>query len=89
MDSRGEGTPEVRVYDQLLNPHHSYISGCQRRNIRVHMNHQGVILGTKDINSSGDIAPGSLMWDLGQGSVQSDLDIFVSFSVKSSNFSLY
>ena len=89
LDSRGEGTPEVRVYDQLLNPRHSYISGLQRRNIRVHQNHQGVILGTKDINSSGHIGPAGLTWDLVQGSIQSNLNIFVAFSVKSSHFSLY
>ena len=88
LDSRGEGTPEVRVCDQLLNPHHSHISGCQRRNIRVHMNHQGVLLGPKDISSSGNVGPGSLTWDLGQGSIQSNLNLFVSFSVKSSHLSL-
>lgn len=52
------------------------------------MNHQGVLLGTKDISSSGNVGPGGLMWDLGQGSIQSNLNFFVSFSVKSSHLSL-
>ena len=40
-------------------------------------------------NSSGHIGPAGLTWDLVQGSIQSNLNIFVSFSVKSSHFSLY